>query len=88
MDTYLASAGVSTGSIAILYILYRVWVSVKGHRLVSVCCGKFYEVGVDVRDMPPTPVKTETGSHPPSSSLEARSSESLSVSVPKEPVRP
>ena len=89
MEAYLASAGVSTGSIAILFLLYRIWLSVKGHRLVSDCCGRFYEVGVDVRDMPPTPVKQETESHlPPSSVPEALSSESLSVSVPKEPVRP
>ena len=89
METYLASAGVSTGSIAILFLLYRIWLSIKGHRLVSDCCGRFYEVGVDVRDMPPTPMKQETDSHPPlPSSPEALSSESLSVSVPKEPERP
>ena len=88
METYLASAGVSTGSIAILYIIYRVLNAIKGHRLVSDCCGKFYEVGVDVRDMPPSPVKQDTKSHPPPSSPEEPSSENLSVSAPKEPVRP
>ena len=86
METYLASAGVSTGSIAVLYILYRVWNSIRGHRLVSDCCGKFYEVGVDVRDMPPTPERTEKNSHQLPSPPEVSSYQSppLFVSIPKE----
>jgi len=51
----LASAGVSTTSIVVLGILYKLWQTIKGHRLVSDCCGRQYEVGIDVRDMPPTP---------------------------------
>lgn len=50
-----ASAGVSTGAIVILGALWKIWNNVRGHRLVSDCCGRFYEVGVDVRDMPRTP---------------------------------
>jgi len=89
METYLASAGVSTGSIAILFIAYKVWSAIRGHRLISDCCGKFYEVGVDVRDMPPTPpVPGETQTHQPSSPPEEVSSQSLTVSAPKEPERP
>jgi len=65
METYLASAGVSTGSIAILYVAYKVWKNVVGHRLVSDCCGKTYEVGVDVRNMPPTPPTGDAKAPPP-----------------------
>jgi len=51
----LASAGVSSSSIVILYILYRVFIIIKGKKVVSNCCGKKLEVGVDVRDMAITP---------------------------------
>lgn len=47
--------GISSGSIALLGLLYALWLRVQGHRLVSDCCGKKYEVGVEVKDMPPTP---------------------------------
>ena len=47
--------GISSGSIALLGLLYTIWLRVQGHRLVSDCCGKKYEVGVEVKDMPPTP---------------------------------
>jgi hypothetical protein len=50
-----ASAGVSTGAIVILGALWKIWNNIRGHRLISDCCGRFYEVGVDVRDMPHTP---------------------------------
>ena len=81
MDTnFLASAGVSTGSMAIAYILYKVWKAVKGHRLVSDCCGKMYEVGVDVRDMPPTPTRLEMKSHPLLSPQAGQSSQNPPVS--------
>ena len=89
METYLASAGVSTGSIAILFLAYKVFSAIRGHRLISDCCGKFYEVGVDVRGMPPTPpVPGETQTHQISSPPEEVSSQSLTVSAPKEPERP
>jgi len=52
----LASAGVSSSSIVVLYILYRVFQTIKGRKLVSNCCGKKMEVGVDVRDMEVTPI--------------------------------
>jgi len=78
----LASAGVSTTTMAILFIAYKVFMKMKGHRLVSDCCGRKAEVGFDVRDMPPTPPE-ETQSHqsPPLSAGEKP--ESLSVRVPE-----
>ena len=49
----LKTAGVSTTGIAILLIVYRVVKSIKGKRLVSSCCGKKIEVGLDVEEMTP-----------------------------------
>jgi hypothetical protein len=57
-----ASAGVSTGVIASLLLAWKVWNAIKGRRLVSDCCGKWCEVGIDVREMgetPPTEKKEE-----------------------------
>jgi len=80
----LASAGVSTTTIIVLGVLYKVWTNLKGHRLVSDCCGKMYEVGVDVRDMPPSPPapggnQTHLLSCPP----KAESFQSPPVTVPE-----
>jgi hypothetical protein len=49
----LKMAGVSTTGIAILLILYRVIKFVQGKKLVSNCCGKKLEVGIDVAPMTP-----------------------------------
>ena len=49
----LKMAGVSTSGLAIILIVYRVLKSVKGKRLVSSCCGKKIEVGIDVEEMTP-----------------------------------
>ena len=89
MEASLASAGVSTGSIAVLYIIYKVFSAIRGHRLISDCCGKFYEIGVDVRDMPPTPpVPGEKQTHLLSSHPKEESSQSQNVSAPKDVERP
>jgi len=63
MEVYLATAGVSTSSIILIGLLYKVWEAVKGRRLISDCCGKKLEVGIDVRDMPHTPEPPEMTSH-------------------------
>lgn len=78
----LASAGVSTTTMAILFIAYKVFMKMKGHRLVSDCCGRKAEVGFDVRDMPPTPPEESQSHHPPPHSAGERK-ESLSVRVPE-----
>ena len=89
METSLASAGVSTGSIAVLYIIYKVFNAIRGHRLISDCCGKFYEIGVDVRDMPPTPpAPGEKQTHLLSSQTKEESSQSPPVSAPKDEEHP
>jgi hypothetical protein len=78
----LASAGVSTTTMAVLFIAYKVFMKMKGHRIVSDCCGRKGELGFDVRDMPPTPPK-ETESHQPHLPSVDEKPESLSVRVPE-----
>lgn len=46
-------AGLSTTGVAILLIVYRVLKSIRGKKLVSSCCGKRMEVGIDVGNMTP-----------------------------------
>ena len=77
----LASAGVSTTTMAILFIAYKVFMKLKGHRLVSDCCGRKGEVGFDVRDMPPTPPE-EIQSRQSVPPLVGEKPETLSVRVP------
>lgn len=51
----LKMAGLSTTGVAILMIVWRVLKSVQGKKLVSTCCGRKGEVGVNVVAMtPPT----------------------------------
>lgn len=78
----LASAGVSTTTMAVLFLAYKAFMSMKGHRLVSDCCGKKGEVGFDVRDMPPSPPE-ETQSHHTLPPKTGEKKESLSVVVPE-----
>jgi len=54
-NSALASVGVSTSTLLILGLIYKVFGMIRGRRLISDCCGRHLEVGVDVRDMPPTP---------------------------------
>lgn len=70
--TMLASAGLSTTGVALLLIVYRILKSVKGKKLVSSCCGRKLEMGVDVQDMTPVTITIrnpmpETAGHSESS---------------------
>lgn len=49
----LKLAGFSTTGVAIILILYRVFKSLQGKRLVSSCCGHKGEVGFRVEPMTP-----------------------------------
>jgi hypothetical protein len=51
----LKMAGFSTTGMAILMIVWRVLKSVQGKKLVSTCCGRKGEMGVDVVAMTPPP---------------------------------
>lgn len=55
----LKLAGVSTTGVAIVLILYRVGKSLLGKKLVSHCCGKRFDVGIDVADMKSSSFKIE-----------------------------
>lgn len=60
MDTdLLTSAGLSTTGVALLLLAYRLLKSVKGKKLVSSCCGRKLELGVDVAEMTPQPDHTK-----------------------------
>jgi hypothetical protein len=61
-DQTLMNAGLSTTGVAILLIVVRVLKSLQGKKLVSTCCGRRGEMGMDVVEMTPTPVK---GACPP-----------------------
>lgn len=71
----LRLSGVSGGTIAIVLIVYRILKSVIGKKLISNCCGKKMEVGIDVQNTTPhtdvvleikNPLKgDETRNHPP-----------------------
>lgn len=63
MDT-LSTALTSSGAILAVGLAYKIWLMVKGKRLVSDCCGRKLEVGVDVRDMPHSPVHPEKTNPP------------------------
>jgi hypothetical protein len=52
-DATLMNAGLSTTGVAILLIVYRLFKSVQGKKLVSNCCGRRAEVGIDVVSMTP-----------------------------------
>ena len=49
----LKMAGISTTWMAILLLLFKVFKSVQGKKLVSSCCGKKLEMGVSVAPMTP-----------------------------------
>jgi hypothetical protein len=57
MDGFLSlqTVGMSSATVAILFLLYRAFKLVNERRLVSDCCGRKLEVGVAVREMPATP---------------------------------
>ena len=52
-------AGFSTTGVAIVLLLYRVLQSVKGKRIVSSCCGRKLDVGVNVETMTPKEIVIE-----------------------------
>jgi hypothetical protein len=49
----LKLAGFSTTGVAIILILYRVFKTLQGKRLVSSCCGHSGSVGFQVENMTP-----------------------------------
>jgi hypothetical protein len=54
-DELLKMSGVSAGTIAIVLLVYKIAKQLLGKRLVSNCCGKKLEVGVEIKDTVITP---------------------------------
>ena len=46
-------AGLSSSGMAIVLIIYRILKYIKGKKVVSSCCGKRIEMGIDVTEMTP-----------------------------------
>jgi hypothetical protein len=59
----LKTAGLSTSGLAIILIVYRVLKTIKGKRLVSSCCGKKLEMGIDVEEITPKQIVIHNPSH-------------------------
>ena len=90
MDSQLAaSAGIGSSTMAAMFIAYRVFKALNGHRLVSDCCGKKGEIGFVVRDMVPSP-PIETENPPSALDVGGAKPETVVVSLPNvvEPSRP
>jgi hypothetical protein len=84
---YLASAGIGSSTIAIIYIAFKVFKKLEGHKLVSNCCKKKMEVGFAVEDMSPS--HPEEKKNPPVVAGDVGvSKESLSVRLPASPENP
>lgn len=54
----LKMAGFSTTGVAIVFLAYRIFKSIVGKKLISSCCGRKMEIGIDVAQMTPTPQPT------------------------------
>ena len=73
MDQSLAiQAGVSATTLAILAIVYKVYLAVNHHRIRSTCCGKDFNASIDIDETTPKsdPQKVEIvvvkpSEHPP-----------------------
>jgi hypothetical protein len=84
---YLASAGVGSSTIAVLFVAYKLFKKLEGHKLVSNCCGKKTEVGFAVEEMSPS--HSEERRNPPvEASAVGVSKETLSVRLPALPESP
>ena len=81
---YLASAGVGSSTIAVLFFAYKLFKKLNGHKLVSNCCGKKTEVGFAVEEMSPSHPE-ETKNPPTEASGVGVSKETLSVVIPTSP---
>jgi len=59
MDTdLLAMSGASAGTIAIVLLVYKVLKSVVGKKLISNCCGRKGELGLDIQPTTPQNIPT------------------------------
>jgi hypothetical protein len=62
MDTQTATNfGLSSGSIALVLLLYKIVKHTKGHLLILRCCGRKLDVGFDVKDTIESPDDSKVG---------------------------
>jgi hypothetical protein len=59
-STTLQQAGVSTGLVAILLIVYRVLVWMNHRSISSRCCGRTADIQIDIAGLSGTPVENKT----------------------------
>lgn len=58
-STLLANAGVTSGTVAIILIVYHIVKSIINKRIISDCCGRTGEVGIGVSNMPDSMIHPE-----------------------------
>jgi len=56
-EQLLKMSGASAGTIAIVIIVYKILKSVLGKKIISNCCGKKMEVGIDVQPSTPNNIQ-------------------------------
>jgi hypothetical protein len=71
-QTIFAYGGASATITAVSMFIFRNWNHIIGHVLVSKCCDKKFEMGIDVRDMTPEPKSTAVAPTAPGTALEIR----------------
>jgi len=59
-STTLQQAGVSTGLVAILLIVYRVLVWMNHRSISSRCCGRTADIQIDIAGLSGTPIENKT----------------------------
>ena len=81
----LASAGLSTTAILVLYGIYRLCLVLIGRRFVSQCCEREVRVGINVEEFTPPsahPSRSQTHLHQHLHSVGFRSDHAESYSAP------
>lgn len=71
-QTIFAYGGASATITAVSMFIFRNWKHIVGHVLVSKCCDKKFEMGIDVRDMTPDGKATAVAPTAPGTALEIR----------------
>lgn len=56
-EQLLKMSGASAGTIAVVIIVYKILKSVLGKKIISNCCGKKMEVGIDVQPSTPNNIQ-------------------------------
>jgi hypothetical protein len=71
-QTIFAYGGASATVTAVSMFIFRNWKHIVGHVLVSKCCDRKFEMGIDVRDMTPEAKSSVVAPSVPGTALEIR----------------